>query len=146
MSYYWPIQGIGIETCVIFKHLNKQKWFDAVKSLHPDWFEEGAGPAINAGSFDIHDFDNLAYEHGYMSLAELFCELDDSEKLTWFYGGNTDYFLYKPSYPWEREKDDPRSIEDVYGYFVGLLRKITDLSEQEIVGLIDDDIATCGCC
>lgn len=146
MSFYWAIQGIGIETRVIFKHLNKQKWFDAVKSLHPDWFEEGAEPAINADSFDIRDFDDLAYRHGYMSLSELFCGLDDSRKLTWIYGGNTDYFLYKPSYPWERKKDDPRSIEDVYGYFVGLLRKITDLSEQEIIGLIDDDIDTCGCC
>ena len=146
MSCYWAIQGIGIEACDIFKHLNKQKWFDAVKSLHPDWFEEGAEPVINADSFDIRDFDNLAYEHGYMSLAVLFCELDDSRKLTWICGGDTDteYFLYKPSYPWEREEDDPRSIEDVYGYFVSLLRKITDLSKQEIIGLIDDEIDTYG--
>lgn len=148
--YYWAIQGIGIKTSDIFKHLDKKKWFDAIKSLHPGWCEEGAEPVINADSFDIQDFqdfEDLAREHGYMSLAELIWHLDDSRKLIWIYGGDTesDYFLYKPSYPWEREEDDPRSIEDVYGYFVSLLRKITDLSEQEIIGLIDDDIDTYGC-
>lgn len=133
---YWIVEGIGIATSVLKAHLNTQKCIDLIKEqsngeLQPD--KKG---------FDI---ENYFFGALFENLADMLCHCDDTGTLTW--GNNVDgecYFLYPPSYPWNRMENEPNSITEVHERIKDAVQCLCSLTREQIEEYIDDDIYEIG--
>jgi len=133
---YWMNEGVGVRGSDIYWNLDKHKCFLAVKSQLPD-------EDINEDKFDLDD-----YLHGevFQNIGDFLCHLDDDGIFT--YGDDGDgqsYFLYPPSYPWNRSDNEPQTLAEVHEKLIKVILKVTNLSMEEAEELIDDDIYEYGC-
>jgi len=131
---YWMNEGIGIRASSIIGHLDPIK---CAKIVASEIDEE-----IDPSSFDIDDY---MYGNPFENLGVFLCHVDDSGVMTYGDDGESEsYFLYTPSFPWERGNNDPESIEDVCRIIINAVKQITDLSDNQIRDLIDKDIYDVG--
>ena len=131
---YWMNEGIGIRSSSIWDHLDPVK---CAKIVASEIDEE-----VDPSSFDIDDY---MYGNPFENLGDFLCHVDDSGVMT--YGDDVEsesYFLYTPSFPWERSNNDPESIEDVCRIIINAVKQITNLSDNQIRDLIDKDIYDVG--
>ena len=127
---YWGIIGIGVRSSRIEKHLDKHKCYLEVRKQLPE-------EKIEEESFDLYDF---LYGYTFQNLAEfLQCICDKSSVMSWNDNGYDDsYFLYPPTYPWEKGREDPKSAAEVEEIIIDTLTKVTNLSREDIRSLIEE--------
>jgi len=80
-------------------------------------------------------------------LPELLQKKDDKQVLSWGTDGEGQYFLlYAPRYPWDNSGGF-KSQQEVDQYICDLVRPYcrNDVSEKDILAIIDPDIYEVGC-
>lgn len=142
---YWVVEGIGIGGSKVAEHLNKRKVINELIKLFPDDKEllEWRNKRILT---DFEPDDYTAYGNcGFNCFSDFLTHLDDTDTLTFGDVGDEDYLYYPPSMPWHRLENEPQSAEEVYSRIVSVVMKITDLTEKEILEMINPDIYEVGC-
>lgn len=133
---YWMNEGIGIRSSKLYPFLDAHKCYVAVVSQLPD-------EDINEDDFELDDF---FYGEPFENLGDFMCYQDNTGTLTFGDNGNGEsYFLYVPSYPWERAENEPLSLAEVHERIIDAVLKVTNLTREEVDILIDDDIYEYGC-
>lgn len=140
---YWTIQGIGINADHVRPHLNPRKLVELLfRELPRDEKVAKWKAKQDLSGFDIDDY---LYGQPFDNLADLLTYCDDTYTLT--YGDNgegTQWLYYPPSMPWHHTENEPRSAAEVHQRIVKAVMQVTDLSEEEIDKLIDDDVYAVG--
>ena len=54
------------------------------------------------------------------------------------------YFYYPPSMPWHRTDSEPDTLDEVHKRIIKAVQVITDLTDEEIEQMIDDDLYVVG--
>lgn len=148
MSYcYWMIEGVGINTDRIRPYLNQDKLLDLLAQQLPN--EEDVLELVQLrednGKRPDFDIDDYLYGQAFENLADLLTFCDDTDTIT--YGDDGEggyYFFYPPSMPWDRREEDPKTIEEVHQRIITAVRKVADLSDEEIELMIDDELYVVG--
>lgn len=124
---YWGINGYGICINDIEKYLNYEKVNKLVRSLNPDVeFED-----------DIFE-DSTFYGYPYISFADFLCELDDKKIMSYDDNGDgSSYFLYVPTYPWRRKRNEPKTEQKLEEYIIKILLKVYDATYDQLSEHID---------
>jgi len=132
---YWMNEGIGVSSDVLWPHLDKQKCMAVVAAQCPDL-------ELDEKNFDLDDY---MYDT-FVNFGDFMCHVDNTGVMS--YGDNgygVSYFLYPPTYPWDRRDNEPQSIDEVHAIIVDAIMKVTNLTAEEADKLIDDDIYEYGC-
>lgn len=140
---YWMIEGVGLNTNELYDKINKRKLVDFLSKELPDDEETQSWKRKS----DLSGFDVEVYFDGnpYQNLADLLTYCDDTDTLTYGDNGDGDYFLYyPPSMPWHLSDNDPKSIDEVHQRIIAAVKRLTDLSDDEIDEMIDDDLYEVG--
>lgn len=140
---YWMIEGIGVRADRIESHVNKEKLLDFLIEQLPDDGElrllKSSG---NISSLDPSDY---YYGEPFENFADMLCHCDDTDSL--IFGGDgdgNDYFYYPPSMPWHHTKNEPDSLLEVHNRIVDAVQKLTDMTREEILEVIQDDLYEVG--
>lgn len=140
---YWIIEGVGIDTDKIVPYLNKDKLINFLAQQlldDEDIAELYSNP--ESFSFDIEDF---LCGNPFDNLADLLTHCEDTDTLT--YGDDGEggsYFYYPPSMPWHMRKNESKTIDEVHERIISAVQKVTNLTDTEILDMIDDDIYVVG--
>lgn len=140
---YWTVEGVGFNTNEIRPHLNKRKLINFLLKQLPD--DEDVLAWKNRRDLKEFDIDEWLYGQPFENLADLLTHCDDTDTLCYGNVDGDDYFYYPPSMPWQLRDNDPKSIDEVHTRIVDAVMVITDLKEEEIEKLIDDDLFYVGC-
>lgn len=133
---YWMNEGIGVDSDTIWKHLDMHKCYRLIANWYPEDLPDES-------EFDLDDYFG---GNPFENLGDFLCHIDDSGAMSWGDNGNgVYYFLYTPSYPWNRRENEPKSIQEVHEIIVAAILKVTNLSRDDADRLIDDDIYEMGC-
>ncbi len=141
---FWLISGIGIDAEEIREEINTAKlvWF--LTEQCPDDTE--LKTMLELGDFSAFDLDDYLYGCCFDNLADILCHCDETDTLT--YGSDCDgrnFFYYPPSMPWDRVSNEPQSKQEVIDRIIAAVQKITDLSDEQIMKIIDTDLYVVGC-
>lgn len=142
MTSYWLINGIGLDCCVIEPYVNRKKLLDFIRSQLSEKDLKDIFPYIEDTSLDIEEIVSMS---GYDDFADLLCQCDDTDSLT--YGNDGEggcYFYYPPSMPWHHTKTEPKSEEEVIQRIVSAVQKITDMTYDQVRSYIDTDLYIVG--
>ena len=136
---YWMCAGIGIRVNQLYPHLNKKKCIEVLIKQLGEAEMEGIEPY----EFEIDDY---MFGEPFANLGDFLCTVDDTNTLTYGDNGYGEYyFYYTPSYPWERSKNEPVSIQEVHERIIDAVIQVCNLSRAEIEAMIDDEINDVGC-
>lgn len=140
---YWMIEGVGIDVEKVKPHFNNKKLAQLLAEQLPD--DEIVIEIMEKGSFDNLDINDFMYGEPFDNLADLFLHCDDSNSLTYGDDGESGaYLYYPPSLPWERTENDPETLEKVHRRIIKAVQRVTDLSDEEIEQMIDDELYVVG--
>ena len=141
---YWLISGVGVDIYDITPHINNRKLIDVILRQCPD--NEDIKQWEHRKDIDKFDMEEFMYGSPFQNFADLLTHCDDTDTLTFGEDGDGGIYLYyPPSMPWERTKNEPDSIEEVHRRLINVIQAITDMGENEIRAVIDDDIYVVGC-
>lgn len=139
----WVVEGIGICTDKIEPFIDKEKLAYKLFEQLPEDNELAA--LIEAKSFNKLDVDNYMFGCPFENMADVLCHFDDTDTLSYSSDGEgAYYFYYPPSMPWHRKETEPESAEEVHRRIIKAVKKITDLSDDEIDNMIDDELFVIG--
>lgn len=135
---YWVIQGIGIPVSSIIGRIDAEKCIKVLTKILPDKEIE-----TDSEKFHIEDY---LYGQPFYDMSELLWECDDSGLLSYSSDGDGEsYLYYAPKYPWEITNKDPRSIKEVHDIISNSVKKICNMTEEEIEERIDNYLYSVGC-
>ena len=140
---YWMIEGIGINMDKVEPFLNKEKLAHMLLEQLPD--DEKIITIVENKVYSQLDVRDFLYGNPFGNLAELLIHCDKTDSIT--YGDNGEggvYFYYPPSMPWRRTEAEPDSVEEVHRRIIMAVKVVTDLSDEEIEAMIDDDLHVVG--
>lgn len=140
---YWMIEGVGIDVDKINPHLNNEKLVQLLAEQLPD--DEIVIEIMEKGSYSDLDINDFMYGEPFDNLGDLLTHCDDSNSLC--YGDNGEsgaYLYYPPSLPWQRTENDPETLEEVHRRIIKAVQRVTDLTVEEIDGMIDDELYVVG--
>lgn len=140
---YWMIEGVGIDVEKVKPHFNNEKLAQLLAEQLPD--DEIVIEIMEKGSFSDLDINDFMYGEPFDNLADLLSHCDDSNSLTYGDDGESGaYLYYPPSLPWERTENDPDTLEEVHRRIIKAVQRVTDLSDEEIDQMIDDELYVVG--
>jgi len=128
---YWGIVGYGVCIDNLYKYLDHEKINKIVRKLNLHY------------TFDDDVLEDDTFEGAvYDCFAEFLCDLDDDNIFNWDDDGNgRSFFLYMPSYPWQRKENEPQTLNQVRDRMVKLLKIVCDASSEDLyntLGYISD--------
>lgn len=141
---YWMIEGIGLNADDVAPHINKEKAVRFFLEQLPE--ESDLADMIAANNYSSFDIEEYYYGNGFENLADVLCHCDDTDSLT--FGDDGDggtYFYYPPSMPWHHTSNEPQTEQEVIDRIIKAVQKITDMTEEEIKKIIDNDLYVVGC-
>lgn len=141
---YWMIEGIGLNADDVAPHINKEKAVRFFLEQLPE--ESDLADMIAANDYSSFDIEEYYYGNGFENLADILCHCDDTDSLT--FGDDGDggaYFYYPPSMPWHHTSNEPQTEQEVIDRIIKAVQKITDMTEDEIKKIIDNDLYVVGC-
>lgn len=128
---YWTIWGIGLCAEDLCDSLSKEKVVAALRSKNDQ----------------EDDFDALldSYLSWGGTLAEMFCDADETGWLIYADDGDgNSYLYYTPNYPWY-EENPPKSRDEVEAAIVKAVQAFCNVDEAEIRKKIENlDVVGCG--
>lgn len=140
---YWMIEGVGIDVEKVKPHFNNEKLAQLLAEQLPD--DEIVIEIMEKGSFSDLDINDFMYGEPFDNLADLLSHCDASNSLTYGDDGESGaYLYYPPSLPWERTENDPDTLEEVHRRIIKAVQRVTDLSDDEIEQMIDDELYVVG--
>lgn len=141
---YWIIQGVGLDTDNIYNHIDKAKLAVFLQRQFPD--DEKIARMVRLHQYNELDVEEYLGGDPFHNLGDLLVHCDVTDTLIYGDDGeNGSYIYYPPSMPWERLKNDPRSIAEVHLRIIQAVKTIvSDLSDNEINSLIQDDLYIVG--
>lgn len=140
---YWMIEGVGIDVEKVKPRFNNKKLAQLLAEQMPD--DEIVIEIMEKGSFNDLDINDFMYGEPFDNLADLLSRCDDSNSLTYGDDGESGaYLYYPPSLPWERTENDPETLEEVHRRIIKAVQRVTDLSDEEIEQMIDDELYVVG--
>lgn len=140
---YWMIEGIGLNADDIEPHINKEKVARFFYQQFPD--NEELKDMIAAGGYSSFDVEEYYFGNGFDNLADVLCHCDDTDSLTYCGDGDGNtYFYYPPSMPWHRTANEPQTEQEVVERIIKAVQKITDMTEEEIKEVINNDLYVVG--
>ena len=140
---YWMIEGVGIDVEKVKPHFNNEKLAQLLAEQLPD--DEIVIEIMEKGSFSDLDINDFMYGEPFDNLADLLSHCDDSNSLTYGDDGESGaYLYYPPSLPWQRTENDPETLEEVHRRIIKAVQRVTDLTVEEINGMIDDELYVVG--
>lgn len=140
---YWVIDGVGMNTDKIRPYLNPKKIVRFIVEKYPGL--EDLSKMVRKDDFSKFCLDEYLHGALFESLGDMLTFCDDTDCMT--YAGDDDggdYFYYPPSMPWHRWESDPQSLDDLHQRIVLAVQKVTDLSPDEILALVDDELYVVG--
>lgn len=138
-SETWIIAGVGLNVDKIVKYINKEKLAKQLAYLIPE--NEKLIKIAISGDYESIDLDDLLFDLPYDNLAELLTHCDCTDVMTYSDDGRgSSYFYYSPTMPWQRTDFEPASLDELHSRIICAIQSITDLSWEEIDGIIDDDL------
>ena len=141
---YWLIEGIGINVQDIEEHVNKEKMVRFFLEQLPN--REDLMDMLNSGDYELFDAEEYCQCNGFDNFADVLCHCDDTDSLTFGYDGEgASYFYYPPSMPWHRTPNEPKSEQEVIDRIVKAVQKISDMTEEEIKKIVDNELYVVGC-
>lgn len=143
MGQHYTIEGIGVNIDHIRYRLNKKKLIEFLIEQLPIGTVDDLKEIYSEGEpYEGFDIDDYLYGNPYDGIEEILASCDDNEWLTYNDNGEGSHYVYFPkSYPWERARYRfPRSVEEVKFCIVGAIQKVTDMTENEILAVINEDI------
>jgi len=85
------------------------------------------------------------YGEPFDNLGDLLAHCDDTDSLCYGDDGESgSYLYYPPSLPWQRSDNDPETKEEVHRRIIKAVQRITDLPDEEISSMIDDELYVVG--
>lgn len=147
---YWMIEGVGINADAIWDRLDDKKVIRFLAQQLPNEVTstevEAALAAISRGESCPINIRDYLYGEPLENLADALAHCDDTNTLTFADDGDgSAYFYYPPSMPWERGENTPTSIDEVHQRIIDAVQKLTDMTSDEIEGIIDGDLHVVGC-
>lgn len=140
---YWMIEGVGLNAADIESHINKEKAARFFSEQFPE--EADLKDMVLTGDFSSFDMEEYYYGNGFENLADVLCHCDDTDSLTFGDDGEgTAYFYYPPSMPWHHTPDEPQTEQEVIDRIIKAVQKITDMTEEEIKKIIDNNLYVVG--
>lgn len=140
---YWVIEGVGINVNTIRPYLNKEKLVQFLTEQLPD--DELVIEFKKKGACCDLNIDDFLYGDPFDNLADLLSHCDDSNSFTYGDDGESGaYLYYPPSFPWERTENEPETLEEVHRRIIKAVQRVTDLSDEEIEQMIDDELYVVG--
>lgn len=140
---YWVIEGVGINVNTIRPYLNKEKLVQFLTEQLPD--DELVIEFKKKGTCCDLNIDDFLYGDPFDNLADLLSHCDDSNSLTYGDDGESGaYLYYSPSLPWERTENEPETLEEAHRRIIKAVQRVTDLSDEEIEQMIDDELYVVG--
>lgn len=140
---YWMIEGVGIDVDKIKPHLNNEKLVQLLSEQLPD--DEIVNEIMEKGSYSDLDINDFMYGEPFDNLGDLLTHCDDSNSLSYGDDGESGaYLYYPPSLPWQRTENDPETLEEVHRRIIKAVQRVTDLTAEEIDGMIDDELYVVG--
>lgn len=138
------IEGVGIDTDKIEPFIDKKKLAKMLLEQLPD--DEELLEIISNENYEKLDMRDFMYGEPFDNLGDLLTHCDDTDSLTYGDDGECGtYFYYPPSMPWGRSQNEPKTLEEVHHRIVNAVQVITNLSDNEIEAMIDDDLYVVGC-
>lgn len=137
---YWLITGVGLNADHIEISQKKLRAFlqeelDGGREDFPEVWEDSK-------ELDVNDY---LYGEPYDNLGDLLTFCDDTDTLTYGDDGEgTPYFYYPPSMPWQQGVRDPLTLDDCKRNIVKAVQRISDMTEEEIMNIIDEDLYVIG--
>lgn len=140
---YWMIEGVGIDVDKIKPHLNNEKLVQLLSEQLPD--DEIVNEIMEKGSYSDLDINDFMYGEPFDNLGDLLTHCFDSNSLSYGDDGESGaYLYYPPSLPWQRTENDPETLEEVHRRIIKAVQRVTDLTVEEINGMIDDELYVVG--
>lgn len=140
---YWMIEGVGIDTSKIEPFIDNEKLVKMLLEQLPN--DEELSEIIASKKYNEFDMRNFLYGEPFENLGDLLTYCDDTNSITYGDDGESgSYFYYPPSMPWHRVPDEPETLEEVHRRIIKAIRVVTNLSEEDIEAMIDDDLYVVG--
>jgi len=140
---YWMIAGVGIDVDKVKPHLNNEKLAQFLAEQLPD--DEIVIEIIEKEAYSDLDINDFMYGEPFDNLGDILAHCDGSNSLSYGDDGESGaYLYYPPSLPWERTENDPDTLEEVHRRIIKAVQCVTDLSEEKIEEMIDDDLYVVG--
>lgn len=140
---YWVIEGVGINVNTIRPYLNKEKLVQFLTEQLPD--DELVIEFEKKGTCCDLNIDDFLHGDPFDNLADLLTFCDDSNSLNYGDDGESnEYLYYPPSLPWHRTGNEAETIEEVHRRIIKAVQRVTDLSDEEIEQMIDDELYVVG--
>ena len=148
---YWLIRGVGINADAVAPHIDLGKLTQLIRSNDnsQEKYQKflASFDAEDIGKNNAIDISDALYDvYGYENIADLLTFCDDTDTLTYDRDGEGgSYFYYAPSMPWEMLSNEPQTLDEVHDRIIKAVMKVTDLTREEILYMIDDDLYVVGC-
>ena len=140
---YWLIEGIGLNVDDVRPHVNNKKAVYFFHERFPD--ERDLVEMIFTGDYSSFDMEEYFYGNGFENLADVLCHCDDTDSIVFSDDGDGNaYFYYPPSMPWHHTDNEPKTEQEVIDRIIAAVQKITDMTADEIVKIIDTDLYIVG--
>ena len=128
---YWSLQGVGLNAEELKPYLNTQRCIDLYRKIYPD--EE-----INLSDADDEDF---LFRDMFDNIGDLLWCADESNTLSYSCNGDgVWFFLYEPTFPWNRNENEPRTLQEAHKLLIDAVVRVCDLDRTEVERMIDDDL------
>ena len=149
---HWVTEGIGIEfDGRIFERISADKVLKKLEKPDSKEYQELVTDVQAAKSqtqevelIDEYLTEALDWSYGRqwpeLASKDVTCHLAADND-----GGERSFLYFPPLMPWEVTEDTPKSIDAVHKLLVDCVQSITDMSEEEIESLIDNDLYEYGC-
>ena len=134
---YWMNEGVGIRDGKVWPKLNNHKCFLEAQKLYPENFQD-------EDEFDVAD--DIDCGDCFQNLGDFLNQVNGMGLC--LYGDNGDgeaYFLYPPKFPWETTEKDPKTLEEARNLIASTICKVTDMSLEEALQIVEDHIYEYGC-
>ena len=137
---YWVIQGVGL--CAEDVQLSETK----LRAFLLEQFRDDTDTIEEINSMDTIDLNRFLYGEPYSNLGELLTVCDDTGTMTYDDNGDCySYFLFAPRMPWEFKNGTPMTIDQCHDIIVRAVQRVSDMSREQILALIDDYLHVVGC-
>lgn len=136
---YWVIRGVGI--CADDVVLNDLK----LRTFLLEQFRDDMDTINEINRMETIDINAFLYGEPYSNIAELLTECDDTGTMTYDDDGEGySYFLFAPRMPWEFKNGMPMTIDQCHDIIVRAVQKVSDMTREQILGIIDDHLHVVG--
>ena len=124
----WTVEGVGISVNTFAHRIDEEKLFHKIQEVTHTSLEGREEDPLEDLILDVF---------GY---SDYYIDPEEYPGLLFGYCAEERFIFFPPAMPWQRKENEPKTLEEVHQMIVKLVCSITDMTADEVLKEIDDDL------